>query len=72
MTEHQEREHDEPLVGDDDAAEVDETGRNLTQQRLDEEGDASAPTDTSWEGGDLPGGEVADREAEARNSFPDA
>jgi hypothetical protein len=62
MTEDQEREHDEPTVGDEDAAEVDESGRNLTQQRLDEEGGGSAPADASWEDGDLP---VDDREADA-------
>jgi hypothetical protein len=58
MTEHQEREHDEPTVGDEDAAEVDESGRNLTQQRLDDEGGGSAPADASWEsGGEVPAGE---------------
>ena len=71
MTEDQEREHDEPSVGDENAVEVDESGRNLTQQRLDEEGGGSAPADASWDADELPAGEVDDREAEARNSSPE-
>ena len=42
-------EHEQPTVGDEDASEVDESGRNLTQQRLDEEPDTSAPADVPWD-----------------------
>jgi hypothetical protein len=68
MTEHQEREHDESTVGDEDAGEIDEAGRNLTQQRFDEEGGGSEPADAPWESDELPAGEVDDREADARGS----
>ncbi len=62
--------YEEPTVGDEDASEVDESGRNPTQQRLDEEPGGSAPADVSWDpDGDLPAGEVDDREAEGRGSI---
>jgi hypothetical protein len=57
-------EHEEPTVGDPDAGEVDESGENLTQQRLDEQEDTSASVDLPWEGEESPGGEV-----DERNSF---
>ena len=63
MTEDQQR-----TVGDDAASEVDESGRNPTQRRLDEEPGTSAPADAPWEGDALPPGEVDDREADARGS----
>ncbi len=63
------KDEEEPTLGDDEASEIDETGRNLTQQRLDEEGGTSAPVDVPWEGDQLPAGEVDDREAEARGSI---
>ncbi len=62
-------EYEQPTVGDDDASEVDESGRNLTQQRLEEESGTSAPADAPWEGAELPADEVDDREAEARESI---
>jgi hypothetical protein len=40
-------EHDERLENLED--EVDEEGRNLTQQRLDEEGPSDRPVDVDWE-----------------------
>jgi hypothetical protein len=62
-------EHEQPTVGDEDASEVDESGRNPTQQRLDEDVETSAPADAPWDGGDLPADEVDDGEAEARGSI---
>jgi hypothetical protein len=64
MSEHQEREHDEPTVGDENASEIDESGENLTQQRLDAEEDTSAPVDLPWEDEEPPAGDVDEREAE--------
>jgi hypothetical protein len=57
MSEDQEREHDESTVGDEDASEIDESGENLTQQRLDEETGTSAPVDLPWEDEEPPAGE---------------
>jgi hypothetical protein len=34
--------------------EIDEQGRNLTQQRIDEEGAGDAPVDAPWEAEDAP------------------
>jgi hypothetical protein len=31
---------------------IDESGRNLTQQEIDERGASQAPADTEWEAGD--------------------
>ena len=61
-------ESEQPSVGDELASEIDEGGRNLTQQRLDEEEGTSVPADAPWEDEELPAGEVDDREADARRS----
>jgi hypothetical protein len=39
--------HEEPENGE---AEIDESGRNPTQQRMDEEGTEDVPVDAEWEG----------------------
>ncbi len=45
-------EREEPTVGDPDASEIDEQGRNLTQQRIDEGGADPRPVDVDWSGSD--------------------
>jgi hypothetical protein len=42
-------EREQPTVGDPYASEVDEAGRNLTQQRIDEEDGGNRPADVEWE-----------------------
>lgn len=43
-------------------AEIDEQGRNSTQQRMDEEGVEPSPVDADWTSGDAEGGAPAENE----------
>ena len=63
-------EPEEPTIGDERASEVDESGRNLTQQRLDEEvEEGSAPVDAPWEREEPPVAEVDEDEAEEQGAW---
>ena len=41
-------EHEQPDIGDPNASELDEQGRNLTQQKTDERGADDSPVDADW------------------------
>jgi hypothetical protein len=41
-------EREQPDIGDPDASEIDEQGRNLTQQKTDERGPDESPVDADW------------------------